>query len=94
MFTMTAQVAQTCATAAKGKQMGAKDKGGRRRAGADYLKQGPATSLYCVKVMTPERSSLRLDAVLRHGAFASFSEIFAVGTNLTNQYLPFDEATF
>ena len=73
--------------------MGAKDKGGRRRAGADYLKQGPATSLYCVKVMTPERSSLRLDAVLRHGAFASFSEIFAVGTNLTNQYLPFDEPT-
>ena len=26
--------------------------------------------------------------------FARFSEIFAVRTNLTNQYLPFDEATF
>ena len=24
--------------------MGAEDKGGRRRAGADYLKQGPATA--------------------------------------------------
>ena len=42
MFTLTAQVAQTCATAGNGEQMGAKDNGGRRRAGADYLQQGPA----------------------------------------------------
>jgi hypothetical protein len=41
---MTAQVAQTCATAGNGEQMGAKDNGGRRRAGADYLQQGPAKS--------------------------------------------------
>ena len=44
MFTMTAQVAQTCATAGNGEQMGAEDNGGRRRAGAGYLEQGPAKS--------------------------------------------------
>ena len=30
-------VAQTCARAGKGEQMGAEDKGGRRREGAGYL---------------------------------------------------------
>ena len=78
MLTMTAQVAQTCATAAKGKQMGAKDTGGRRRAGADYLEQGPATSAEEVVMGLLGDAFSEARRGMRHGRFARFSEIAQV----------------
>ena len=79
MFTLTAQVAQTCATAGNGEQMGAKDNGGRRRAGADYLQQGPAKRAEEVAIGLLGDASARLrKRSYFMGRFARFSEVAKV----------------
>ena len=72
-------VAQTCARAGKGEQMGAEDKGGRRRAGADYLEQGPATSAEEVVIgLLGDAFSEARRGMPHDGRFARFSEIAQV----------------
>ena len=58
--------------------MGAEDNGGRRRAGAGYLEQGPAKSAEEVVIGLLGDAFSEARRGMRHGRFARFSEIAQV----------------